>query len=92
MEREEINRMLGLSEAEMDALAQEFETDAWDASGFKKAPVGRPPLGDSETKTLTFKIPVSTLHEVENRASGLGVSRSEYLRDLINKDLHASAV
>lgn len=90
MERKEINERLGLTEIEMDKLACEYETDAWDAASFKKAPVGRPSLSDCETKTLTFKIPVSTLHEVENRASCLGVSRSEYLRGLINEDLCAS--
>ena len=90
MERKEINKRLGLTEIEMDELAREYETDAWDATSFKKAPVGRPSLSDDETKTLTLKIPVSTLHEVENRASHLGVTRSEYLRGLINEDLCAS--
>lgn len=92
MNREEINKMLGMTEAEMDARAQEYETDAWDAALFKKVPVGRPSLADCETKTLTFKIPVSTLNEVESKANRLGVSRSEYLRALINKDLHSSVV
>ena len=48
---------------------------------------GRPSLGDSVTKTVTFKLPAQELFEVETKASNLGLSRSQYLRNLIAQDL-----
>ena len=76
-----------MTEAEMDALGNAFENDEWDADSFEKVFVGRPSLGEGETKTMTFKIPASMLFRVESRASDLGVTRSQYLRDLIDRDL-----
>ena len=87
MNRSEINKRLGLSEEEMDAIGNSYENDEWDASSFNKVYVGRPSLGDSVTKTVTFKLPAQELFEVETKASNLGLSRSQYLRNLIAQDL-----
>lgn len=90
MDREEMNKRLGLTEREMDLKGQEYESDAWDAKSIKKVFVGRPALSSGETKTMTLKIPESTLFEVDHRAYSLGVSRSKYIRDLIYSDLRTT--
>ncbi len=92
MDRAEMNRRLGLSETQMDKIAEKYEQDAWEPGTFEKVFVGRPTLGVSETKTMTFKIPAETLFEVDNRASCLGITRSQYVRNLIDKDLHLTSV
>ena len=71
----------------MNEIGEKFEKDSWDEKTYKKVFVGRPSLGAGETKTMTFKIPASTLFQVETKATSLGVSRSQYVRDLINRDL-----
>ena len=92
MDRDEINRRLGLTESQMDEIGEKYEQDAWGDGTFEKVFVGRPSLGESETKTMTFKIPATTLFQVDNRASYLGVSRSQYLRNLIDEDLRLTSV
>ncbi len=92
MDREEINRRLGLSEAQMDEIGEKYEQDAWESGTFEKVFVGRPPLGEGKTKTMTFKIPAETLFEIDNRAGCLGITRSQYVRDLIDKDLQLTSV
>lgn len=91
MDRDEINRRLGLTESQMDKIGEKYEQDAWSSGTFQKVFVGRPSLSEGETKTMTFKIPATTLFQIDNRASYLGITRSQYVRDLIDKDLHLTS-
>jgi hypothetical protein len=91
MDRDEINKRLGLTESQMDEIGEKYEMDVWKPGTFQKVFVGRPTLGDGETKTMTFKIPAATLFKIDDRASCLGVTRSQYVRDLIDKDLNLTS-
>ena len=87
MGRSEINKALGLTEAELDELARPFEEGTWDASPYGEPRFGRPLLFDEPAKPVTFKEAPSTIARMDERAAGLGLSRSQYLRGLVAADL-----
>lgn len=87
MDRNEVNEMLGLSEAELDKLAQPFEEGDWDASAYGEPRFGRPLLFDEPTKPVTFKESPSVIARMDDRATKLGMTRSQYLRGLVAADL-----
>lgn len=47
MDREDMNRVLGLTEAELDAIAEEYETDELDASQLGEVITGHSPADDN---------------------------------------------
>ena len=46
MKRDEMNKALGLTEEEIDARAEEYESDTWDTSSLGKVILGRPSIAD----------------------------------------------
>ena len=91
MQREEMNKLLGMTEAEMDSVAEEYESDAWDSGNFGKSLVGRPPLYEVAMGTVSFKEEKPKIELIDARALSLGMTRSDYLRQLVDKDLAATA-
>jgi hypothetical protein len=49
--------------------------------------VGRPLKFGEELRPVTFKEPQTIIAAIDARARSQGVSRSDYLRDLVEKDL-----
>ncbi len=89
MNREEINALLGMSEEDLDKKAAEYENGTWDRSAFGKVQPGRPPLYDSAMGTISFKEQKSKIEQINMRAAKLKISRSDYMRQLVEKDLAA---
>ncbi len=87
MRRDELNNLLNATEEELDAQAEEYETDTWNASSLGKVTAGRPPLFNEAMMTVTFKEPKDKIAAIDKRATSLHMSRSEYLRWVTNKDL-----
>lgn len=87
MDREEINALVGLTEKEMDAIGVEYEEDAWNASALGAPKSGRPSLYDAPMRSVTFKEAAPTVAAMDARAASLKVSRSDYIRKLIERDL-----
>lgn len=87
MDREMLNELLLMTEEEMDANAEEYERDRWDASQLGKVTAGRPLLYDEPMRSVSFKEPVSKIGAIDRRAASLSMSRSDYIRDLIDRDL-----
>ena len=54
--------------------------------------VGRPLLFGEEQKPVTFKEPKSRIIAIDERAKTLNMSRSDYLRSLVEKDLAGIAL
>ena len=50
-----MNALLGMSEEELDSVANEYEPDSWDASKLGKSTAGRPPLFEEAIGTISFK-------------------------------------
>ena len=87
MNENEILKSFKITEDEMERIGQEYENDTWDERALTNVTVGRPALSSEPTKTMSFKIEQSTYKAVDNKASLLGISKSEYVRKLIDRDL-----
>lgn len=87
MDRDDMNEALGMSEKELDAIAATFENGTWDESEYGKPRIGRPTTFNEAMKPVTFKETPSVIAAIDERAKQLGSTRSDYLRDLIAKDL-----
>ena len=87
MDREAINHMLGMSEEDLDKLADEFEEGTWNRSEYGKPGVGRPSVFGEVMRPVTFKETPSVIAAIDEKAKQLGCSRSDYLRTLVAKDL-----
>lgn len=87
MNRDEINRKLGLSEEELVTRAQQFESDTWKREEFGNPITGRPLAFGEPMRPVTFKEPLSIIAAMDAKAHAAGISRSDYLRRLVEKDL-----
>lgn len=87
MNREEMNALIGLTEEDMDAVGREYEADAWQASALGTPRPGRPSLYDVPMRSVTFKESASTVAAMDSRAASLHMTRSDYIRRLIERDL-----
>lgn len=83
MDREELNKRFGVTEEQLDAWAEEYESGTWDASALGEVRRGRPSLADEEVKPVTFRIPESWIVAMDKRAEEKGITRSEFLRDAV---------
>mgnify|MGYP003102449098 CR=1 FL=1 len=87
MDREELNALVGLTEDEMDAIGQEYEQDTWNESSLGAPRPGRPALNGIPMRSVTFKETAPTIAAMDSRAASLKMSRSDYIRRLIERDL-----
>lgn len=87
MKQDEIDELTGMKIEEMEAIAQSFEDGVWDRSQYGRARVGRPAAFGELMRPVTFKEPPSVIAAIDERAASRGMSRSDYLRDLVACDL-----
>lgn len=96
LNREELNERFGVTEELLAKLEEEFGKGNWElvenlGPGVASIKIGRPPLCDEPLKSLSFKEPESKVLQIDQRCKGLGVSRSDYLRRLVEEDLARAA-
>lgn len=87
MNREELNRLIGMTEEEMDSRAAEYENDTWDASKLGRPVIGRPSIANEEVRPVTFRLPLSKINALDERASQHGRTRSDELRAMVEEFL-----
>lgn len=75
-----------VSDEQLEALAEMFESGEWPA-GETRIVRGRPLKLGEELTSVTFRIPRRELTEMDARAKDEGISRSDYLRRLVDRDL-----
>lgn len=91
MTRDELNTLAGETEETLDAIAAEYESDEWDSSRLGKVKMGRPTLFDEPMRSVTFKESASTIKRIDERATSLRMTRSDYIRSLIDRDLASAS-
>lgn len=79
-----------LSNEDLENIAEMFERGEW-PEGESGVVVGRPLKLGEELRSVTFRVPVRKVDEIDKRASELNMSRSDYLRRLVDEDLKTSA-
>lgn len=55
-------------------------------------PQGRPPLSDGWTETIAFKVPYEIQKKVDEAAQSRNMTRSQYMRALIEKALKSDGL
>lgn len=88
----EIEARFGISEAEVQAAAEPWEHG--DVVGEASGPIriGRPLKFGESLQFVGFKLPAQQAEAMDLRASSLGLSRSDYLRQLVYADLANEAL
>ena len=80
-----------LDEAEIEARAAEWESDTWEGC-LTPIPIGRPRLREEEESVVvTFRLPRSSVEAVEFASERCGLTRSEFYRRTVERELEVVA-
>lgn len=84
----ELMEKYGVSEseiAEMEASADSYDRDEWPEGSVHV--MGRPFLYGERMKSVTYRDTAEEVSRMDDRAASLDMSRSDYLRYLVRRDL-----
>ncbi|MDR1422220.1 MAG: hypothetical protein LBI64_05080 [Coriobacteriales bacterium] len=76
-----------LTDEMLDKMAEACERGEYPGTPVGEILVGRPLLFGEELKPVTFKETERKIAAIDRRAASLDVSRSDYLRHLVDEDL-----
>lgn len=76
-----------LDDAQLDEMAREYEDGSWEGHG--EVSPGRPRLYGEEMETVSFRIPHSRVAAIEAAIRESGISKSEFYRRAIDRELLA---
>jgi hypothetical protein len=79
-----------ITDAMFDEVANAYESGIWPTRKEHETVMGRPRISNEELVTITFRVPKSRVDAIEGLARKLGETRSEFLRDAIDKAIAAS--
>jgi len=87
MNAKQLEKKYGVTARQIEEWSE--AADRGDYPGVPKGGVivGRPLLFNEELKPVTFKEPKTRILAIDERAKSLNMSRSDYLRSLVEKDL-----
>jgi hypothetical protein len=72
----------------LDEWADAFESGTWPEG--RTVVLGRPRMASEEVRPVTFKLPISKINALDRLASNQGETRSEFLRNVIDRELTAA--
>lgn len=78
-----------LTDAMLDEMAKDYEEGTWTSTG--KVTMGRPKLYEEDMETVSFRIPHSRIVAIEALTKRLGMSKSDFYRRAIDRELLALA-
>lgn len=78
-----------LTDAMLDEMAKDYEEGTWAGTG--EVTMGRPKLYDEDMETVSFRIPRSRIAAIEALTERLGMSKSEFYRRAVDRELIALA-
>lgn len=91
MNRDAINERFGVTEEQLDEWAEACERGEYPGESTGEIVVGRPLKFGEELTPITFKETAAKIAAINARAAELDLSRSDYLRWLVDQDLEAAA-
>jgi hypothetical protein len=80
-----------LTDEMMEQLADAFESGEWPGTE-SRIVQGRPLMFGEELRSVTFRAPTHKIAALDRKAAGLAMSRSDYLRHLLDDDLAATTL
>jgi len=86
MKRKELDKKFGVTDEQLDQMAKKYEDGSWDTP-LGKAIMGRPSIASEEVRPVTVRIPISKIRAIDSRAEDSGSTRSQLLRDAIDRYL-----
>lgn len=81
-----------LTDEMIDRMAEACERGEYPGKPTGEILVGRPLMFGEEMRPVTFKVPIAKAEQIGARAAELHLSRSDYLRMLVDQDLAAAGV
>ena len=85
---EELVRDYGFTQEDVDSMMDSIEYyDRGEWPPGKVVYVGRPPFFEERMKSVTFRDTETTIMLMDAKASSMNMTRSEYLRYLVRKDI-----
>jgi hypothetical protein len=72
-----------------DKMAAEYESGTWEG-GVGRIVMGRPRLSDEDTQTISFKLTKSRVAAIDRITEKSGETRSEFLRNAVDRALVAT--
>ncbi len=72
-----------LTDEEIELRSEQYEKGNYGQWG--KAIIGRPKISDEDSKSISFKLPVSRIAAIDTAATKCGQSRSEFIRSALDK-------
>lgn len=91
MTSKEIEAKYGMTVAELNALSEDAEKGILHGE-VRETVAGRPLKFGEEMKQVGFKEPVRKVAAIDARAKQLGMKRSDYLRQLVDRDLQMAGI
>lgn len=89
MNDEELHGKFGVTSAQLDAWADEYESPDWSHMRFGEIATGRPRVSDEPLDSITVKIPHSRAVALRRVQQERGITRSEFVRMAIDNELMA---
>ncbi len=83
----ELEDMFGVTAEQIEEWSAACERGEYPGEPVGEIIVGRPLLFGEEMKVVTYKDTASKIAEMDDRAASLDLSRSDYLRGLVRRDL-----
>ena len=80
-----------LTDEMLEEMAEACERGEYPGEPTGEILVGRPLKFGEEMELITFKMPASKVVQVNARAAELDISRSDYLRQLVDRDLASAS-
>ncbi|MCL2806929.1 MAG: CopG family transcriptional regulator [Coriobacteriia bacterium] len=75
-----------LTDEMIEQIAKSFERGEWPGAK-SKIVQGRPLMLGEDLQSVTFRVPIKKVAALDKRAASLSMSRSDYLRSLLDNDL-----
>ena len=75
-----------LTDQTLDEMAKEYEQGTW-SGALEEVRMGRPRIADEELRSVTFKLPVSSVIKLDQQAKEHDETRSEFLRNVVDRAL-----
>ncbi len=87
MNGEELHKKFGVTTEQLDAWADEYESDDWSHMRFGEIIVGRPKFSDEPLDSITVKVPHSRVVAIKRIQQEKGITKSDFIRRAIDHEL-----
>jgi len=91
MDDKDLEKLFGITAEQIKEWSDAIDLGEFPGTPKGKILVGRPRLFGDELKPVTFKEPLTKITAIDARAASLEMSRSDYLRYLVDNDLAVSS-